>query len=95
MSNHVAKTEVRVETRPNGSTEVSIESRDPLIVRADILVINRDERSLRAVVDGFLADLGELSDDLIQQFDGRSHAFVQARHFAGGHVRRSVPIVRH
>jgi len=95
MVAEIKHTGVIVDIRMDRVRDASIECHDPMIVRADVLVIDRDTRALGAVVDGVMADLGLLSEDVMNDLVARSHAVVGARHFNGGHVSRSIPIIKH
>lgn len=73
--------------------DVALECQDPMIVRADAVVVDRERHTLTAVVDGILAELGMLSDELLTLFVGQQKVMVTARHFSGHNVRRRVPII--
>lgn len=72
---------------------LSLQARDPLVVRADMLV--RTAERLGAVVDGIMLDLGILDEALLLSIADASHLEVRADHHDGGVVSRRVPIVHH
>jgi hypothetical protein len=75
------------------SGDMSLDCHDPMFVRAEHLILHLDLQRLSAVVDGMLADLGIISDDMMEVIQGRSQIMLHADHFAGGHVTRRVPMV--
>ena len=86
---------VSVVTGDDMREEIFVECQDPLLVRADVLVIDQDRNQLGAVVDGVMADLGALRDEQVACFAGHTQALLHARHFDGGSVQRHVPIINH
>jgi hypothetical protein len=92
-SEHNIVLSVAIDQATNG--DVALECHDPMIVRADAVVIDRERHTLAAVVDGILAELGVLSDELLMLFVGQQKVMVTARHFSGHHVRRRIPIINH
>lgn len=74
---------------------VALECHDPLIVRADAVVVDRVGRAISAIVDGVHAELGSLSDDLLRLLTGQEKMLISARHFAGHQVSRHVPVITH
>lgn len=71
----------------------SIAVRDPLMVRADLVI--RDAGRLGAIVDGMIFDLGLVDDHLVATFANHAYIEIRADHFDGGVVRRRVPVVHH
>jgi hypothetical protein len=72
---------------------VHLECRDPLVVRADVLVLDAPSQTLSAVVDGMLAEFGPIENDIQAALAAHAHAAVAAPHFDGGWVARQVPVI--
>lgn len=91
-------TDLRLDIRHSSAHGVEITCEDPLIVRADLLVVadqaHQRGATLGAVIDGVMTDLGLISDDVLAALARTSDAAIHAPHFAGGHVTRRVPITR-
>ena len=82
-------------TQIHTSTIVKIGCEDPLFVRADTLVLNRGDDELFAIVDGIMSSLGAVSPDISARLQRNPRALIEAFHFAGGTVRREVPVALH
>lgn len=74
---------------------VHVDCRDPLVVRADILVLDTPTQTLSAVVDGMVAELGPIGNDIHVALAAYGQASLSAPHFNGGQVSRQVPVIIH
>lgn len=77
---------------------VTLEVDDPLLVRADLLVVDYARHILTAVVDGTLQDITPAEEelqDLFDHFARQERVRVTAPHFSGGSVERWIKLVEH
>ncbi len=77
----------------NNQGQVCITFSDPAYVRSDMIIFNRNDNSLHAVVNEGLHLIGKVEGDLRQTFAAKSEVILSAPHYFSGSIKLKTPLV--
>lgn len=82
----MVKTLIQAEFLKNSRGDAFIRFFDPAYVRADVIVLDRESKSLYAVLHEQEHLIGELDEDMLKAFEGNEEVFLTASHYHSGVV---------
>lgn len=89
------KNGVRAKIGKNDKGSAEIHFFDPSYVRADSILVNRDERSVSAILHEQAHFIANIEHDLVELLDGLNEIELSAPHYEGGELRLKSAVTVH
>ena len=77
----------------DGQGQACITFADPAYVRSEVIIFNRNDSSLHAVLNEGLHLIGRIEGDLSKKFSAKSEVVLTAPHYFSGSIALKTPLV--